>query len=185
MRPPHRGDTFNHLFELMAESSKPTIVETGTIRNHLDTYKYGDGHSTLRFAEFVSRFGGELYSVDIDPMAVVVSKALVGKEFPDSMESIHIIESDSVAFLESFEKPIDVLYLDSANDANLILNEAKAALGCLHEDSIILIDDCFCEIRKETHGIQKGDLVIPFLEENGWTMINVQYQALFIHEDRF
>ena len=182
MRPPHRSDTFNHLFELMAESSKPTIVETGTIRNHLDTYKYGDGHSTLRFAEFVSRFGGELYSVDIDPMAVVVSKALVGKEFPDSMESIHIIESDSVAFLESFDEPIDVLYLDSDNDANLILNEAKAALGCLHEDSIILIDDCFNE--NEYH-VEKGSLAIPFLEENGWTMINVQYQALFIHEDRF
>ena len=182
MRHPHRSDTFNHLFELMAESSKPTIVETGTIRNHLDTYKYGDGHSTLKFAEFVSRLGGELYSVDIDPMAVVVSKALVGKEFSDSMESIHIIESDSVAFLESFEKPIDVLYLDSDNDANLILNEAKAALVCLHEESIILIDDCFNE--NEYH-VEKGSLAIPFLEENGWTMINVQYQALFIHEDRF
>ena len=98
------------------------------------------------------------------------------------MESIHIIESDIVAFLESFEKPIDVLYLDSANDANLILNEVKAALGCLHEDSIILIDDCFNE--NEYH-VEKGSLAIPFLEENGWTMINAQYQALFIHEDRF
>ncbi|MBT4407782.1 MAG: class I SAM-dependent methyltransferase [Euryarchaeota archaeon] len=177
---PNRVTTFNALFNLIQGSK--TIVETGTIRNHLDKYKYGDGHSTLRFAEYIWGHGGELYSVDIDPMAVLVSKSLVGKEFPQAMEHIHIIESDSVAFLESFDEPIDVLYLDSANDAELILNEAKAALCNLHEESIVLIDDCFNE--NEYH-IEKGALAIPFLEENGWIMEVSEYQALFIHKDRF
>ena len=183
MTAPQRHTTFNHLFSLMAECHKPTIVETGTIRAFGDAGLIGDGHSTLKFADYCSKFGGRVYSVDIDPEAVALSSRMVSGKYPDV--EVNVIHSDSVVFLESFDEPIDVLYLDSANDANLILNEAKAALGCLHEDSIILIDDCFCEIRKETHGIQKGDLVIPFLEENGWTMINVQYQALFIHEDRF
>ena len=84
-----------------------------------------------------------MYSVDIDPMAVMISKTLCTQQFPVIADDVHIIESDSVAFLESFDEPIDVLYLDSDNDANLILNEAKAGIRNLHEESIILIDDCF------------------------------------------
>ena len=180
MTAPQRHPTFNHLFSLMAECHKPTIVETGTIRAFGDAGLIGDGHSTLKFADYCSKFGGKVYSVDIDPEAVALSSWMVSRKYPDV--EVNVIHSDSVAFLESFDEPIDVLYLDSDNDANLILNEAKAALGCLHEDSIILIDDCFNE--NEYH-VEKGSLAIPFLEENGWTMINVQYQALFIHEDRF
>ena len=121
--------------------------------------------------------------MDIDPEAVALSSWMVSRKYPDV--DVNVVESDSVAFLKSFDETIDVLYLDSDNDANLILDEAKAALGCLHEESIILIDDCFDEERKKTHGIEKGDLVIPFLEENGWQMVANHYQALFIHEDRF
>ena len=183
MTAPQRHPTFNHLFSLMVDLKNPTIVETGTIRQFGDAGLIGDGHSTLKFAEYCSNFGGKVYSVDIDSEAVALSSWMVSRKYPDV--EVNVIHSDSVAFLESFDESIDVLYLDSDNDANLILNEAKAALGCLHEESIILIDDCFCEEKKETHGIQKGDLVIPFLEENGWQMVANHYQALFIHEDRF
>jgi len=180
---PLRSPTFNALFSLMSEMEDPlTIVETGTIRNHLPNFAKGDGHSTLHFTKYVYDFGGEFYSVDIDPIAVVVSTMVCTKEYPSAMDNVHIIESDSVAFLESFEKPIDVLYLDSANDAELILNEAKAALCHLHPESLLLIDDCFNE---NDYHVEKGSLAIPFLEENGWVMEVSEYQALFIHEDRF
>ena len=130
----------------------------------------------------MSDFGGDFYSVDIDPIAVVVSTMVCTRDYPQAMDKVNIIESDSVSFLESFDKPIDVLYLDSANDANLILQEAKAALCNLHSESIILIDDCF---NKGDYNVEKGDLVIPFLEENGWVMEVKNYQVLFVHEDRF
>jgi predicted O-methyltransferase YrrM len=110
----------------------------------------------------------------------VVSKSLVEERFPNA--DVEVIESDSVAFLKSFEEPIDVLYLDSDNDANLILEEAKAALCNLHPESIILIDDCF---NKGSYDVEKGELVIPFLESEGWIMELSEYQALFIHKDRF
>jgi|TARA_R110001583_G_scaffold16948_5_gene69143 hypothetical protein len=178
-----RHPTFNALFTLMSKMDSPlTIVETGTIRNHLGIYVKGDGHSTLQFTKYVSDFGGDFYSVDIDPIAVVVSTMVCTRDYPQAMDKVNIIESDSVSFLESFDKPIDVLYLDSANDANLILQEAKAALCNLHSESIILIDDCF---NKGDYNVEKGDLVIPFLEENGWVMEVKNYQALFVHEDRF
>lgn len=179
----NRTPTFNQLFFRMGEMKKPTIVETGTIRIDGEQGLASDGHSTLKFADYCSKFGGKVYSVDIDPQAVALSSSLISKKYPDV--EVHVIESDSVAFLESFDKPIDVLYLDSANDANLILNEAKAALGCLHEESIILIDDCFIAEEKQIHKIEKGDLAIPYLQENGWEMIANEYQALFVHKDRF
>jgi len=31
----------------------------------------------------------------------------------------------------------------------------------------------------------KDPLVIPYLQENGWEMIANEYQALFVHKDRF
>ena len=184
MNAPNRSDTFINLFNLMGDIQDPLmIVETGTIRLYGDGGLVGDGHSTLRFADYCSKFGGTLYSIDNDPEAVALSSWMVEREYPEA--DIKVIESDSVAFLESFEEPIDILYLDSANDANLILNEAKAAFRCLNEESIVLIDDCFCEERKKSHRIEKGDLVIPFLEENGWIMEVKEYQALFVHKDRF
>ena len=173
-----RSKTFNALFGLI--QGPKTIVETGTIRSHLWDYKVGDGHSTLRFAEYCSRFGGKLYSIDIYPHAVVVSKSLVEERFPNA--DVEIIESDSVAYLKSFGEPIDVLYLDSDNDANLIFEELKACLGNLGPESVVLIDDCF---KKGDYDVEKGELVIPYLEENGWIMEASEYQALFIHKDRF
>ena len=178
-----RNPTFNHLFSLMADLKNPTIVETGTIRIHGDLGLIGDGHSTLKFADYCSKFGGKLYSLDIDPEAIALSSWMVSRKYPNV--EVNVIHSDSVAFLESFDEPIDVLYLDSANDANLILNEAKAALGCLHEESIILIDDCFSDEQKTSSMIQKGDLVIPFLEENGGVIVFKKCQVLFVHKDRF
>ena len=121
-----------------------------------------------------------MYSIDIDPHAVVVSKSLVEERFPNA--DVEIIESDSVAYLKSFGEPIDVLNKCSDNDANLIFEELKACLGLLHPESVVLIDDCF---NKGDYDVEKGELVIPYLEENGWIMEASEYQALFIHKDRF
>ena len=150
------------------------------IQEDIDDLECGN---LLKFADYCSKFGGMVYSVDIDSEAVALSSWMVSRKYPDV--EVNVIHSDSVAFLESFDEPIDVLYLDSDNDANLILNEAKAALCNLHSESIVLIDDCFSAERKETHKIEKGDLVIPFLEENGWVKEVKAYQVLFVHEDRF
>ena len=50
----------------------------------------------------------------LTPIAVVVSTMVCTRDYPQAMDKVNIIESDSVSFLESFDKPIDVLYLDSA-----------------------------------------------------------------------
>ena len=166
-----REITFNELFKRMNKEPK-VIVETGTIRSE----GAGDGHSTLRFAKYVTKNGGKFFSVDNNPEAVRISKKVCGYKIPLSLSSdVNIIHDDSLNFLSNFKQKIDVLYLDSANDKHLILKEAKIAISKLKKDSIIMIDDAGKDAQAE-----KGDLVMPWLEENGWEMVMDYYQVIFV-----
>ena len=165
----NRESTFARLFELM--NNEPlAIVETGTIRHH--AWARSDGHSTIRFANYVRGCGGLLRSIDIDPHAVSISKSLVGDV---GRHDIEVIEANSVEWLAKNSGYIDILYLDSANDAELILAEAKAASAELTDEALILIDDTNTE---QQAGVQKGDLVIPWLLDNGWAIELQDYQTL-------
>lgn len=165
----NRGKTFNKLFSLI--DGEMLIVETGTIRSDEPRYVRGDGHSARKFAEYLRFNGGVLYSIDIDPEAVKLAKSILNIQYADV--EIHVIHSDSVEWLLNFEQEIDILYLDSANDSKLILNEAKAGCPKLKEGGYILIDDI-----DESLG-EKGKLVIPYLEKQGYELIEKGYQILF------
>ena len=177
-----RDTTIDALIALLGDRGYPplTIVETGTIR-HRD-YGYGlDGHSTLLWAWYVTEHGGRLFSIDNDPKAVEVCREILTEKGYDvgADSCISIIESDSVEWLrlasEKFPEPIDLLYLDSANDADLILAEAQAIEPHLGPGTIILIDD----VNEDTHPeVQKGSKVLPYLKEQGWVVRESQYQAL-------
>jgi len=164
---------------MMDDSQFLTIVETGTIRYDVPL-PYPDGHSALLFGKFVAEKGGNFYSIDNDKEAVKVCQRIMDREYPEA-KNIHIVHSDSVKFLEKFGWPIDVLYLDSANDAKLILNEAKTAISNLHRNSIILIDDVTA--LQSGMALRKGKLVIPYLEKQGWVSIMTLYQALYVREN--
>lgn len=165
----NRKPTFNELFNRI--DGEMVIVETGTIRNNEPRYMRGDGHSARKFAEYLRYNGGVLYSIDIDPDAVKLAKSILNIQYSDI--EIHVINSDSVQWLSNFEGDIDVLYLDSANDSELILNEAKAGCPKLKKGGYLLIDDI-----DESLG-EKGKLVIPYLEKEGYELIKKDYQALF------
>jgi hypothetical protein len=103
------SDTNHQCFEglrlaLELLDNKPSlIVETGTSA-------YGTDSSRL-FDSYITRFGGEFYSVDINPHA---RQRLT---FQHSRNS-HFVVSDSLTFLENFrlestEFKIDLAYLDS------------------------------------------------------------------------
>ena len=160
-----RDITFNELFKRMKGEPK-VIVETGTIRNE----RNADGHSTIKFANYVIKNGGHFSSVDNNLEAVELSRKLAALS-----SQVNIIHSDSLTFLSDFKQKIDVLYLDSANDKHLILKEAKMAMSKLKKDSIIMIDDAGKDANAE-----KGDLVIPWLKENGWEIIMDYYQVILM-----
>ena len=95
--------------------------------------------------------------------------------------------SDSVSYLDTFQENIDFLYLDSydysSKDISIQkasqehhLKEIKAVEDKLHDNSIVLIDDC------RLPGGGKGKLAIEYLTKSGWKIDMNKYQLLLIKD---
>jgi len=118
------------------------IVETGTQRVIDDP----GGCSTLLFAAYCNRYGGQLTTVDNDPQHMVVAKIATAAY----ALSIKYAVQDSVEFLRAYPGRIDLLYLDSfdcspVGDSSAAqvhqVEEFRAAKHALGRDSILLMDD--------------------------------------------
>lgn len=173
------------------ESNNYILVETGC-STHQGT------KSTKLWDNFVNKYGGYVYSVDIDENAVETANK-------STSNKTQVTASDSVEYLKTFDIPIDFLYLDSYDvdfsnpipSAKHHLHEFNAVKHLLHKGSIVLIDDtplsadwyddaCSIptdnkrrlEFLNEMSG--KGSLVNVELEKLGATKILHQYQCLWI-----
>ena len=108
----HAGDngryfTFQLALNLLNQRFiSPVILETGCQRQPDDL---GAGMSTTIFAEYLSRYSGQLICVDNNARHLEIAKECVS--------SFHIEKkfelSDSVRFLREYTGPVDLLYLDS------------------------------------------------------------------------
>ena len=135
--------TFKIALNLLLQYNGNIIIETGTQRMENDPA----GSSTTLFGSFCKHYGKKLYTVDNDIEHMILSKKLT-EEYKDYIEYVY---SDSIEFLRNFDKPIDLLYLDSLDcplppESALTsqlhqLNEIKAAYKNLHVNSIVLLDD--------------------------------------------
>lgn len=157
------------------------IVETGTIRCPQDSFRTGDGWSTLTWKLWAEATSSRVWTVDIDPNAIQICRAM-------TQESRHIdyICGDSIEFLKSFDRKIHLLFLDSFDSGppgsaqvkkacHHQMLELQAAWRKLDDNALILLDDVPQDYRNG-----KGELTVPFLERHGWTMINwAETQALF------
>lgn len=94
---------------LHQEFPNPTIVETGCQRLPNDI---GDGMSTSILAEYISRYGGKLISVDISRDNLNAAKGCIA-QWPGI--DVQLVESDSVGFLQGFQEPCHLVYLDSVD----------------------------------------------------------------------
>lgn len=135
------------------------IVETGTTRGVLGGGVKGDGWATLAWGWYCQKYGGKLVTIDYLNEAIENCKSITSKY----AEHIDYVVNDSVEYLKGFSEKIDLLYLDSCDDPNHILNELKAVYGNLKDDSIILIDDTDSKSGK-------GKLSIEYLRNNGWDL---------------
>ena len=177
-----RRDTLREVLRLLDERKATTLLETGVARMGLAKSK-GDGASTIVFGLWAKQNDAHLYSVDIDPEATKRAGATV-----DEMglkDSVTLVTSDSVAYLDEFTDTVDFLYLDSydyhKSDVEIQkasqdhhLKEINAIEGCLHDDTVILIDDC------DMPNGGKGKLVIEYLAENGWKVHMSEYQVILL-----
>ncbi len=173
-----RYATFQECFKLMEARNVKVIVETGTSRYGLKNCA-GDGCSTVLFADWARDHNATLVSVDIDPEAIAESSEAVNS----INNNVQFVTQDSISFLSNFGQPIDFLYLDSYDfdfknprpSQVHHLKEIKAVMPFLHENTIIMIDDCDLP-----HG-GKGKLVIHFLLAHGWQIAMSGYQTILVY----
>ncbi len=126
--------------------------------------------------------GAEVFSVDISAVNLACAKEAVEAYVPEG--NVHYICEDSVAYLTAFGQGIDFLYLDSydyeldnpAPSQKHHLKEIEAAYPFLKDRAIVMIDDC------DLPGGGKGGLVIDFLLERGWVVLQSGYQVILCRE---
>jgi hypothetical protein len=165
------------LAEVRRIGKRPCVVETGTSRS--DDWQ-GDGCSSVMFGDFCKHYDGRLYTVDISTRAIW---ACYGST-PMLRDHIEYVVSDSLKFLEWFNRGIDILYLDSYDwgphqqeeSQNHSLQEIVLAEPNIHPQTIVVIDDT------GLHGGGKGGKSVPWLVERGWTVAFEDYQTVLVHK---
>jgi len=141
-------------------------VETGTLRDPAPEARIGDGWSTYAIAQCLAErgeAGSKLYSIDIDPGCIDISKRTVS---PELHPWVSWICGDAVEAIRTLPVPtIDLLYLDSSDDPKQILAEFEVAQTKLAPHSIVVVDDTG-PYHAGPDG--KGTLVIPEAMRQGW-----------------
>lgn len=195
--------TFYRLFELInLHISEPKILETGSSA-------YGTNSSML-FAKLVHNFGGRFDTVDLNSETFKKIHNILKESFGNN-ENIKCHNDDSVQFIKSFNKNLNVVYLDSYDlipghfdrSAEHGLQEFQNVLKNLENLSYILIDDTPKTIEiimkvgdpelvsksiehKAIHGSLpgKGELVLKHIEkDNRFRIVDHQYQLLIEYKN--
>jgi hypothetical protein len=147
-------------------SGRLVVVETGTLRDASLEARQGDGWSTVVLAECLAKRndpGSRLYSIDINPEFIDVSKSAVDL---DLHPWVRWVCSDAVEAIRTLPvKAIDLLYLDSSDDPREILAEFEEAEPKLAPHSIVVVDDTG---PYHAGPFGKGTLLIPEAQKRGW-----------------
>ncbi len=178
-----RRDSFRLVLDLLSKTKAKTIVETGTSREGLKGAK-SNGAATIVLGRWASLNNAHLHSVDISPESVKNAQAEVNRQGLQDAVSIHL--DDSLNFLKNFDLPVDLLYLDSYDysDDPIVqkksqehhLEEFKRIESRLHENTLVLIDDC------DLPNGGKGKLAIDYMKSKDWKVIYDGYQVLLARD---
>ena len=97
---------FKVALNLLLQRNGTNIVETGTVRQKDD---WGAGYSTVMFADYCQHYDAHITTVDVDGGAMAICKEVTE---PYKAHVDYVVD-DSLNFLKNYDKPIDLLYLDS------------------------------------------------------------------------
>ena len=177
-----RKQGFKVIFDYLRSESiynpHVTIVETGSLR---EPHNYeGDGNSSFLFDTFIEYHTGEFHTNDIDSKVCQQARMMLAHA------QVH--ESDSVKWLSTLDKMVDVLYLDSFNIDNWNhdwpaaahhLKELLAAIHCLEPGALLVVDDNVVHPNTKQK-IGKGRLVREYVEAtDSARLIHDGYQEIW------
>ena len=123
----------------------------------------------------------------MDILASAIERATQTVEAEGLAKWVTLHVSDSIAFLKTFKQPVDLLYLDSYDyhktdqaiqkaSQEHHLKEFQAIEAQLHDQSIVLIDDC------RLPGGGKGKQVIEYMISKGWRIDKEAYQVVLVKD---
>jgi hypothetical protein len=173
--------TMKAALSLLLQAGGVTIVETGSVRTPHAGW-FGDGCSTVVFADVATRYGLTLWTVDADPEATANAMRRVA-----DFDHVVYVTADARVWLEDFDRPIDLLYLDSLDcpeegDATAAQeqqrDELDAAWPHLTLQSVVLLDD-----NAFANG-GKTRLAKDTLARAGWTCVLDDRQSLWLWRRR-
>ena len=179
-----RKESFMKVLELLYKRRKENlqIVEVGVTRvlGHVP-----DGDSTSVWAWFISKYGGSYHGCDISKdnlnvAAIALKKYITGS---DRSNTVVLTASDGVEFLNKYDKPIDLLYLDSIDwvkdswESGLFhMQLLLVAMNKVTIGGYIMFDDI---INADTFE-GKACLAVPYLlGGNNFTCVFRGYQYIF------
>ena len=139
------------------------FVEIGCTRKAAETAD--DGYSTIYLAREAKAWHGLLHSVELNPHNIRVARTAVTTR--DLSNSVRFHKKRGANWLKDFAGPIDFLYLDGSDDVETNLDEFEAAETKLSPEAVVCIDDCHAYSGRR---FGKGDKVIPYAFERGWTV---------------
>lgn len=173
------------------EGNPLDILETGTIRNTGENYRVNDGWSTLTFAEDVAECGGSLTAIDLDVSAaqeVIRAHELERHVTFHQGHSIDVLSGILANAYGNAKKNskgqlilggvgfVDVAFLDSDNDAGLILHEYLLVNRIMRSPGLIMVDDV--DLTSEV--VMKGHGLVPWLAARG-----IPYRTEIRHGDGY
>jgi predicted O-methyltransferase YrrM len=171
-----RFDTFEKTIRLAKNRQLQNIIETGTMRTHVNCQ---DGSSTLVFSWLADDINGQFISVDINKVNQDLTADFLKQRGTGTRTTL--VNLDSVEFLSKYAGRIDLLYLDSYDYVQSDympcqlhqLAELGGAYGKLTDNALILIDDCALPFGG------KAGLSSAFLKCRGWKLLQAEYQQLW------
>ena len=126
------------LCDAVSQGRPIRILETGCLRNPDPSSLITDGWSTFYFAEWVKAHPGSAFdTVELDPKNVEICRNFLKEHDLDKYATVW--QSDSLEFLNTWEPPVDVFFLDSCDGLEHGLEEFKLAL--YFRPCTIIMDD--------------------------------------------
>lgn len=137
------------------------VLEVGTIRESAEEARAADGWSTLCFAEHAAVYGGHIVGVDLDVTAA--TQVLTRHGVADRVELLTGSSVEVLPRLIAEGRSFDVVFLDSDNDADLVMREYSLARELVRRGGLIMADD----MDQGDPWVFKGLKLIPYLKQKG------------------
>lgn len=163
--------TLYQALTLIRERKAKVLIET---QNHSSKEEAG----SVLFSSFAKGSNALFFIICQDPTSAHSTQDALCNFVPRWAENTQLIQCDSIPFLNEFEKPIDLLHINSKNScSNQQLLEIYTAYPLLHPKSIVLVD------LLETVPANEN-LAATFLVEKGWEILSTDSHALLVFPTR-